>query len=74
MRPRTRTPAIGLFLLILNGREFRGAESELPFYPCRANVLEFRLEWHRIAGDEVLQFGNTNIEGSVYAYDIQVIK
>lgn len=42
------------FLLILNGRQFPGAESELPFYPCRANVLEFRLEWHRIAGDEVL--------------------
>jgi len=42
------------FLLILNGREFPGTESELPFYPCRANVLEFRLEWHRIEVDEVL--------------------
>lgn len=41
------------FLLVLNGREFPGADSELPFYPCRANVLEFRLKWHRIACDEV---------------------
>ncbi len=41
------------FLLILNGREFPGDETELPFYPCRANVLEFRLQWHRIKGDEV---------------------
>jgi len=42
------------FLLILNGREFPGAESELPIYPCRSNVLEFRLEWHRIESDDVL--------------------
>jgi hypothetical protein len=39
--------------LIFNGREFPGAENEMPFYPGRPNVLEFRLGWHRIAADKV---------------------
>ena len=41
-------PGERAFLLIFNGREFPGAESELPFYPGRPNVLEFQPRWDRI--------------------------
>ena len=49
----TEEPGERALLLILGGREFPGAESELPFYPGRPNVLEFQLRWDRIDADTV---------------------
>jgi hypothetical protein len=51
-------------LVILNGREFPGADDELPFYPGRPNVLEFQLRWHRIdAGTVTVKVKRTTPDG-----------
>jgi len=68
-------PTERAFLLILNGREFPGTEAELPFYPGRANVLEFRVRWDRLETDAVrLVVKKTAPTGREEAFDEEVVR